>query len=181
MIVAEELQRENSLSDGRFDTLYNQYAGQLYKFCLNYLGSSEDAMDACQEAFFKLGQNINSLDFDRTIAPWLFKVARNICAKISNKRKVKTMLEQTILNISIDQASEGNEDFSALARCDLKDSISKLPDPYKSILILYCMGKSNDEIAKILDINRGSLRVYFFRAMQALKLQFNRRNSNELH
>jgi RNA polymerase sigma factor (sigma-70 family) len=57
----------------------------------------------------------------------------------------------------------------------LQRLVSKLAEPYRSVLVLrYTEGLSDDEIARILGISEGSVRVYFHRALSEVRRRFKR-------
>ena len=43
------------------------------------LGQAEDAADVAQETFVQLFSHLDRLDERESLAPWLFRVARNRC------------------------------------------------------------------------------------------------------
>jgi RNA polymerase sigma-70 factor (ECF subfamily) len=51
----------------------------LHAHCYRLLGSKHDADDALQEALLRAWRGLSSFDRGRPLAPWLYKIATNVC------------------------------------------------------------------------------------------------------
>src|SRR3954451_12890676 len=84
------LARAAAAGDGQaFATLYDEYEGRIYNFCLRLVGRPEDAADATQEAFLKVLQRLPKLAPERELnfGAYLFTAARNASYDMIGKRK----------------------------------------------------------------------------------------------
>jgi RNA polymerase sigma-70 factor (ECF subfamily) len=61
-----------------FNALVSRWEKRLYNYLLRLLGNREDALDACQEAFFKAYRNLGALEDAEKFPQWLFRIAHNL-------------------------------------------------------------------------------------------------------
>src|ERR1035437_7789930 len=59
--------------------LYEQYANQIFRYCLHQLGSREEAEDAVQSTFLNAFRGIKRGIVPELESAWLFKIAHNVC------------------------------------------------------------------------------------------------------
>src|SRR5215510_6824150 len=57
--------------------LIERHQRRLYRICLSYLRSADDALDAVQETFVKAFQNAARWDGSAEVGPWLSRIAVN--------------------------------------------------------------------------------------------------------
>src|SRR5919197_1111925 len=63
----------------RATDLYERYASRLYGFCLQRLGSREEAEDAVQTTFLNAFRGLSRGVVPASESAWLFKIAENVC------------------------------------------------------------------------------------------------------
>ena len=61
-----------------FNTLVARWEKRLYNYLLRLLRNREDALDQCQEAFFKAYRSLASLQDAEKFPQWLFRIAQNL-------------------------------------------------------------------------------------------------------
>src|SRR5216683_701588 len=59
--------------------LYEEYANQIFRYCLHQLGSREEAEDAVQSTFLNAFRGIKRGIVPELESAWLFKIAHNVC------------------------------------------------------------------------------------------------------
>ena len=60
-----------------FNALVSRWEKRLYNYLLRLLRNREDALDVCQEAFFKAYRNLSALEDAEKFPQWLFRIAHN--------------------------------------------------------------------------------------------------------
>ncbi len=60
-----------------FDAFYELYFNKVYAYCLQISKSEQKAVDITQDVFLKLWETRHSIKTDRSISPYLFRIARN--------------------------------------------------------------------------------------------------------
>ena len=58
--------------------LYEEYANQIFRYCLHQLGSREEAEDAVQSTFLNAFRGIKRGIVPELESAWLFKIAHNV-------------------------------------------------------------------------------------------------------
>ena len=61
-----------------FNALVSRWEKRLYNYLLRLLRNREDALDICQEAFFKAYRNLSALEDAEKFPQWLFRIAHNL-------------------------------------------------------------------------------------------------------
>ncbi len=145
--------------------LYNQsvhdYSNRVCRFVDKLLQDSTAAKDITQEAYLRLWENRDKIDFDKVRA-WLFTTAYRLSIDYL-KQKNRFYSDEWIPEISIDQE---NPDLKKV----LHDALSLLTEQQKSIILLKDYeGYSYEEIGKILQLNESQVKVYLFRARKKIK------------
>lgn len=152
-----------------FGHLYQKYFQKIYRYCKINLYDDELAKDICQESFVRAYKKLKDFKIDGqwSIQAFLFAIARNLIIDFTRKKK----------NFNIDnfenlESSENlYDEFEKSQNIKkVKNILSKLKEEEKQIVILrYFEELPSQEVAKILKINDGALRVRTFRLMQKMK------------
>lgn len=156
-----------------FEQQVRLHRDRVYGLACYLVGAQADAEDVTQEVFLRLWQKRKNIDETRVLG-WLLRVTRNCCIDLHRKRK------STIVHLNpveyIDETIAGNfrgPDESAeqaLFASSLKKAITKLSDPYRSIIVLREIHELKyDEIADILDLPLNTIKVYLHRARAKLR------------
>jgi RNA polymerase sigma-70 factor (ECF subfamily) len=150
--------------------LVNRFARPVHALCRRFLGNDAEAEDACQEVFMRLIQGIRSYERQGRFAPWLFKLAANVCRnyqRSSGRRRARESQAGTLPDPAPNPAVEA-ESRDAVRR--LRAIIDDLPEQHAVPLWLkFQQGLENDEIAQVLDIPPNSVRVVLFRALSQVR------------
>ncbi len=149
------------------------FQGRIYNYLLQIVGNSHDAEDLAQETFVKAFHAINRYDSRYRFSTWLFTIAKNTA--ISFRRRARPAepidtIAETLLMPERESAVDGEWVWRA-AR-SLKAS------QFEALWLRYAEGFTIEEAARIMKINRISLKVVLHRARNALakKLKSDRPN-----
>lgn len=153
-----------------FSEIYKLYFAKIFKYCKFNTNDEFEAQDICQETFVKAWKNIKDFDSDRpdwSIQAFLFTIARNLI--IDRSRRKKELHIEEYLEL------ETNEDFYENVDREnnvslVRQALSKLEEMERQIIILrYFEEMDTKQIANILEIKDGALRVRLHRTMDKLK------------
>jgi len=152
-----------------YGVLYKEYYQRIYRYCRINLYNKPAAEDACQEVFIKAWKALPKFTIKNggTFQAYLFRIARNLIIDLSRKKK----------EVSIDEAVEipTNEDlFENFAIkteiAEVQRAFKKLEERDRQIIFLrYFEDLSHTEVAKIVGIREGALRVRTMRLLKKLK------------
>lgn len=152
-----------------FGSIYKKYFQKVYRYCKFNVTHDELAKDISQETFVKAYKKIESFKMDGqwSIQAYLFAIARNLI--IDNSRKKKEANIDELENLV--DATDLINDFDRRENVKkVQNVLSKLDETDRQIVILrYFEELPSQEVAKILGIKDGALRVRTFRIMQKIK------------
>jgi RNA polymerase sigma-70 factor (ECF subfamily) len=155
------------------DDIILNYSATLYKICLGYSNTIEDAKDLLQEVFINVWKGLDSFNRESDIKTWLYRIAVNTCLMKLRKKSIKTI---SINNIDFDWIAyypfENNESDSFEL---LHKLVQDLPNKDKSIILLYLEGLTHQEIATIIGItsNYVSVKISRIKKMFSNKIKNN--------
>ncbi len=142
--------------------LFDQYAGDIYRLALSYLGSKQDAEDVVQEVYLKLLSKVLTLKPDYEKA-YLMKMTVNRCKNLlkSSAYKDNVALEDAALTRFCELTDEERELCDVLMRMDAK---TRVP-----LYLYYYEGYQYKEIARILKISESAVAMRIKRGKEQLK------------
>jgi len=142
---------------------------QVYRLALRYTGSRAQAEDVTQETFLRAFKNLDRYDRSRPAAPWLLKIATNICRNWHRDNR------EVLFDSSYDYMKTTNPgpEEMYLAREgeeELLQAIGKLPQKYREVLLLKHVGELNyKEVAETLDLELSLVKNRLYRGRLMLR------------
>jgi len=153
-----------------FDRAYESLFPVLFRIAYRITGSSSRAEDLCHEAFIKYWQREEPLpDLEQT-KYWLIRVLKNVSLNYEKKRsREQRAYGRLQKNTPQFSKSTDQEFFREETRSIVQEALSKLPAKMRMVLVLKEYGDLNyKEIAGILGISEGNVKVRAFRARERL-------------
>lgn len=149
-----------------FEEIYNRYAPQVFRVCLGYTNDQEHAKDLVQETFISVWKNLAGFRHQSQISTWIFRIATNHCLRALEVAKRMPSGELPFhLAESIEETSE--ENLSFLYRC-----IAELGETERIIISLELEGLPQAEIAAVVGLSQGNVRVKIHRIKEKLAQKF---------
>lgn len=152
--------------------IIDKYSSSLFKICLGYSNSIEDAQDLLQEVYINIWKGLDSFKGDSSIKTWLYRITVNTCLLKLRKRTIKTIsldgMDYTW--ISYNPANNQHADSFEI----LHQLIQGLTHKDKSIILLYLEGLSHQEIANVVGITPNYVGVKINRIKMNLSKKINR-------
>lgn len=148
------------MTEQAFCEKYDKYKNTVYSVIFNYLRNTYDTADVHQEVFIKLYQTETEFQSDEHLKAWLIRVAVNLSKNFlrDNKQKSGEELDENIPYL------EENRDNELLTY------VLKLPEKYRiPIHLFYYEGYSVNQIADILGIPQGTVKIHLKRGREKLK------------
>lgn len=140
-------------------TLLERYERPLSRFLHRYTGG-RDVEDLYQESWLRVVRHAERFDTSRRFSTWLFQIAVNLCRDWF--RRQHPVDDAEISDIAAAPASDD-------ARLDAKRLLMLLPAPQREVLILrYFHDLSEDEIARIVDAPKGTVKSRLHTALARL-------------
>lgn len=155
----------------KYETFYEENYKRVLFYIQKKIGNSEDAEDLASEIFLYCFTHYEAYDPDKSsIISWLYMIVNS---------RIKNYYRDHIIHVDLDSMSGLLPDesidldsglFIEQLHNSLMKAIYKLPERQQKIVLMrYFEEKSSDEIAKIMNLSPGNVRVLLSRALDALE------------
>lgn len=158
-----------------FSALVNMYRERVLRLAFHLVGSYEDAEDVAQETFVRAYFSMNKYDPTRPFAPWIYRIATNLCMDNLRRRKARPQQVELPPHMELFNSEEEKESPEELILRDethsqVLDAIQELPENYRAVLVLrYFEDLPYSEIAQILGTSEANVQMRLSRARQRLR------------
>jgi RNA polymerase sigma-70 factor (ECF subfamily) len=148
-----------------FRELYRRHTPALVQLVLRMLGgASHDAEDVVQEAWVRAVRQLAGFRWESSFKTWLSAIALNLAREVLRKRG-----RAAITELPDDLATPATTRRDGV-RIDLERAIARLPDGYRTVLVLHDVeGYTHEEISRHLEIAVGTSKSQLFDARRALR------------
>ncbi len=153
-----------------FARLYDRYQPAVFTYLFYRLGDQASAEEMTSEVFVRMVEKIDSyIPNGRPLLAWLYTIARNLRADHFRQNG-----QATLLPLDERLPSEGEDPSRAvegsLANECLQKAIRFLTEEQRQVVIAkFIEGRSNAEVAKLLDKPEGAIKSLQHRALAALR------------
>jgi RNA polymerase sigma-70 factor (ECF subfamily) len=157
-----------------FDDLYEHHADAVYQTALRVMGNAADAEDVLQNVFLRILDHGLTIDPNRSPAAYLRRAATN--ASIDLLRR-KSVLPVAVMEEGRDYASResGSKEDTVLRKERLRRALAKIPaDDAELFVLCYLEGYSYEELATLLDLERGTVASRLHRIRAILRTEMSR-------
>lgn len=146
-----------------FDSFYNDNYSCVYRFCLQWIGNSDDAKDIAQEVFTEFFERLTKqVDFINPRA-WIYRVAYNRCINLHKRKQKVVYADVLITQVDVDNSLERREQFLRVRK-----TMDKLSEKERALVILYKEGFSYKEMSAVVEINENSVGKTLSRAIDKM-------------
>lgn len=153
--------------DEWFDETIKTYQSKLIAYASRILGDSERSKDTVQDAFVRLYQMDSSKVRDH-VAPWLYRVVRNLALNTIRKDKRMTQFPATEPESESTDTQQQRETTESLF-----EMVHDLPPPKDELIMLkFKDGFSYKEIASITGLSVSNVGYQLHHAIRELKAQW---------
>ncbi len=165
-----------------FEQLVRQETPRLFRVIARIVRDEDEARSILQETFLQAYERLHTFRGEAKVTTWLYAIGINLSrAAIRKSTRFSTLEEGDIERLqprfakgmfqdqSEDWNPHKNVEQSELQRV-VREAIDKLPEDYRVVVTLRDIREmSTSEVAGILGISEGAVRVRLHRARKALK------------
>ncbi|WP_394926804.1 RNA polymerase sigma factor [uncultured Robinsoniella sp.] len=148
------------------EDIYQRYSRELFLYLYALLKDTSAAEDILQETFLKA-----FLSLDKThpnFRAWLYKVGKNEC--LNYLKRQQRIVPEADMELFYESGSPLDGILEKEQNRILLESLMKLPILSREVLVLqYFFEMPQREIAEILDLSPGNVRIIVHRAKKELK------------
>ncbi|MDD4409106.1 MAG: RNA polymerase sigma factor [Candidatus Pacebacteria bacterium] len=160
-----------------FADLFDLYYPKILNYSLRSTMDMEHAKDITSNTFIKILDNFDRFEWkdDSSFNAWIYRIATNEINQFFRKQnRYKLIIDEVDEFIISDDSQAIREINSKIAKDEylnlLNKALSKLNTDFQSIIRLHYIEElPYEEIAKILNKNESTIRVYSKRAKEKLK------------
>ncbi|MBM3321551.1 MAG: sigma-70 family RNA polymerase sigma factor [Candidatus Eisenbacteria bacterium] len=171
--------RARAGEEGAFRSLLRRHQRDVFNLAFRILRNREDAEDAAQEVFLRIYRSLEQYDPERPFRNWLLRITHNLCIDWLRRRRIATVslgepLRQDEGEIEWElpdpSAADPLETLLGKEERELvEEAIAKLGPTLRSAIVLrHVQGLRYEEIADVLGIPLGTVKVRLFRARAAI-------------
>lgn len=142
-----------------------KYQQNHYRLAYSYVKNEHDALDIVQESIIKAMTSKSTLKQPEHIKTWFYRIVVNTALDyIRRKKKVVVSDEEILTGLDTGEADQYSD-------IDLQKALDKLPDHYRSIIVLrYFEDLKIEEVADILGENINTVKTRLYKALQKLRI-----------
>lgn len=158
--------------------LFETYKSLVFRTALAITRDERTAEDVLQECFVRLYTYAASVDPERPLKPWLYRVTVNLSYDSTTRQSVQP-LDEVLEWLSglagnfpaPDRRAEQQETLHMV-----REVVAELPPMHRTVVILFYMEElSLDEIAQVLDLPVGTVKSRLHYARERLRTTLTRR------
>ncbi len=161
-----------------YGILVKNYTGFVYTMAIRMTGDHHMAEDLCQDTFVKGWLKLSKLQEPAAFPGWIATIARRTCLNAVEKRSRKMEVgeeDAVLVNLNPTLPSSYNP-----TRVILEEAVAQLSLRDRQLITLcYFEELSSSEVAEVMEIPAGTVRVYLLRARAKLK-EILKERENEL-
>ena len=146
-----------------FEALFRAYWAQAFRAAYLVVHDTAAAEDIAQEAFLAAVRNLDRFDRRRPFGPWLHRIVVNRAIDWSRRRQLRGEVELHDAPVEPAEADVGAESVAAMRRLS--------PEHRAVIVLRHLLGYTPGQIARILDLPRGTVNSRLRRGLDELKGQ----------
>lgn len=153
-----------------FAFFYDKYVKNIYRFVYIKVSSREVAEDLTQEIFLKTWQHLVDKKQIDNFQAFIFRIARNSVVDYYRRHNRQSLPLEYLTEDSAMAPEQHLQTHQALEIEKILEDLKKLkPEQQEIIYLRFVEDLSVDDIAKIVDMEKSSVRVLIHRALNKLK------------
>ncbi len=153
-----------------FDAVYNEVFPIILRVAYHVVGQEAIAEEICQEAFIRFYQRMERFDDSAQAKYWLIRVAKNLALNHAKRRGRERRAYERVLMERTRPPDTGEDRVLKMESTEaVQEALTALPEKLKAALVLREFGDlAYKEIATVLGISEGNVKVRIFRARERL-------------
>lgn len=152
------------MNDASFIEQMKQHEGIVFKLVNLYAADAEDRKDLVQEIMYQAWKGYSKFEGRSLFSTWLYRICLNTIFTQKRKKSIvdyKESLEQ--YSPKVDESFSGSMEARLLYR-----AIRSLPEADRAVISLHLDGYEHADIAEIIGISEGNVRVKLHRIKKQL-------------
>lgn len=164
--------------------LFEEHRTRIYRVCLLYTDSPDDAKDILQETFLRAYKSVAGFRGDSSLTTWLTRIAINLCLNLKRDRRSSETMEDARLEAAQRNLPHGSprspEDEYRIVelRARILALVERLPPRERMAFVLkHFEHLKIREISEIMQISEGTVKSFLHRAVVTMRAGLSRNDS----
>ncbi len=178
--VSHVKKENSSITIDQYKEVYLANFDKIASYSFSFLKDKEESYNVANDAFLSLWENRDKVDWNKSVSPWLFFVAKNRCMNVLKKRlhssnysrySIKEKADYLNLMVLQSKASEGI--YEKEVHMLLGKAMDKMSLKVRLTFVLSRLkGMKYDEIAEYQNISNRTVEARIKQAMLILRKAF---------
>jgi len=158
--LVELARTHKEAAESAFRTLYDRYKDEVFAFLARLLRDDALAEDVLQEAFFRVFQNLDRFDRERSFRVWLYQIARHAALDaIRVRRKEERLADEKARRVE-PPLSAAHEAERLDEERKTRAALASLPEETRALLIQrHGLGMKLEALAESFSCNERTIRT----------------------
>ena len=153
-------------SERAVEALFRRHWRPAYRAAYLIVRDSAAAEDIAQEAFLSALRGLQRFDRRRPFAPWLHRIVVNRAIDWSRARALRREVPENVAVPTAPPQDQADDPHSS----DLDEVVASLPPEQRAVVVMrYLLEYTPGEIAKMLEVPRGTVNSRLRRGLDHLK------------
>ncbi|MFA6108496.1 MAG: RNA polymerase sigma factor [Candidatus Latescibacterota bacterium] len=153
------------------EELVCQHAELVQRLAFRLCNSAEEAREAAQETFLNLLEALPGFRAQCAISTWIYRITVNTCRGRGRRRQIRRTREAPLDQEPVDDRPSSQDRLEhEERRAAVRREIDRLPEDYRTVVVLHYLQRLKyEEIAAVLEIPLGTVKIRLFRAKRLLR------------
>lgn len=144
------------------ERFFHAYQGMVFALCHRLLSRTEDAEDATQATFIRAFRELTRFRGESALRTWIYRIAVNEALGMLRRRR-----EVALSDPDTAPCADRIEDAAGLS---VRLALARVAPEHRAVLVLrYWEGLSTDEIAGVIRLSPGAVRMRLLRARREFR------------
>lgn len=158
---------------GKLELLFDRHHRSLYHYFLHNTSNGAASEDLVQDVFLRILKYRHTYQEGTAVRPWMFQIGRNALMDYLGKNKGEAPLAAEAETVRSGDAGPDRQAQDKQEAILLKRALAGLPQEKREVLIMSRYNELKyEEIAEVLGIEVGTVKVRVYRALRELGDRF---------
>jgi RNA polymerase sigma-70 factor, ECF subfamily len=174
--------QRSATNEDTFRLVYDHVYPIIFRIAYRITDSVDVAEELCQEAFIKYYERVDMFPDRDQAKYWLIRVIKNLSLNVAKRvNRERKAYERAYHEPQRSSRTGEDKVIRDEEQHEVQAALQRLPEKLKSVLVLKEYGDLNyKEIASILSITEGNVKVRVFRARERLMAILNEDNAGDI-